>query len=403
MADLAKLVLIFGLVLFLVSRKLPLWIGMLLASVLLGISSYLAPLKLLLVMGQGTIENTTWTLVVVLYLIAVLEDVLRTSGMLMRLVGSLRHLLRDPRVVASFLPAFMGFLPSAGGALFSAPMVEEATEGMGLSGERKAFVNYWYRHLWECVFPLYPGLILAAALFGIPVGRLCLSQWPFPFVAILAGLPFAYRGVKAVRKAAEPDQLSSAVRDAGLTILPIAAIIVAVLGFKLNLMLVLGAVVLLLLLALRWPIKNLFPLFKRSFKPATLAIVVGVMVFKAVLEASGIVKELPGVFQTYGIPTLLITFLVPFLAGLVTGITQAYVGLTFPILIGLAQGQTVPSGWTAFAFVSGFAGVLLSPVHLCLILTNSYFKANTARVYRLLILPSLALIASGLVMALLKG
>jgi len=400
MADLAKLVLVFVLVLFLVSRRLPLWIGMLLGSVLLGFSCFLPPLRLLAVMGGAAVEKTALTLVVVLYLIAVLEDLLRTSGMLMRLVGSLGRIFRDPRAVASFLPALMGFLPSAGGAMFSAPMVAEATNGMGLSGERKAFLNYWFRHVWECVFPLYPGLILAAALLGVPVGKLSLSMWPLPFVAILAGLPFAYRGAKVSGKAGEPGQLRPALRDASLTMLPIAAIIVAVLGFKLNLMLVLGAVVFLLLLALRWPPRNLLPLIRRSFKPATLAIVVGVMVFKGVLEATGIVKELPGVFQAYGIPTLFIAFLMPFLVGLMTGITQAYVGLTFPILIGLAQGQMAPGGWAAFAFVSGFAGVLLSPVHLCLILTNAYFKANAARVYRLLILPALVLIAVGLLLAL---
>jgi hypothetical protein len=112
------------------------------------------------------------------------------------------------------------------------------------------------------------------------------------------------------------------------------------------------------------------------------------------------VKELPGVFQAYGIPTLFIAFLMPFLVGLMTGITQAYVGLTFPILIGLAQGQTAPGGWAAFAFVSGFAGVLLSPVHLCMILTNAYFKANTSRVYRLLLPPALVLVAVGLLLGL---
>ncbi len=400
MADLAKLVLVFALVLFLVSRRMPLWSGMLLGSVLLGISCYLPPIKLLAVMGRAAIEQTTVSLVIVLYLIAVLEDILRTSGMLMRLVGSLRLLLRDPRVVASFLPAFMGFLPSAGGAMFSAPMVAEATNGMGLSGERKAFVNYWFRHVWECVFPLYPGLILAAALLGVSVGKLSLSMWPLPFAAILAGLPFAYWGVKAARKTGEGGPLRSALGDASLAMLPIAAIIVAVLGFKLNLVLVLGAVLFLLLLALRWPLRNLIPLIRRSFKPATLAIVVGVMVFKGVLEATGIVKELPGVFHSYGIPTLLIAFLMPFLVGLMTGITQAYVGLTFPILIGLVQGGAAPGAWTAFAFVSGFAGVLLSPVHLCLILTNAYFKANAVRVYRLLVIPSLALVAAGLALAL---
>jgi hypothetical protein len=36
------------------------------------------------------------------------------------------------------------------------------------------------------------------------------------------------------------------------------------------------------------------------------------------------------------------------------------------------------------ALVSGFFGVLLSPLHLCLLLSNAYFKTTLAPVYRLL-------------------
>jgi len=36
------------------------------------------------------------------------------------------------------------------------------------------------------------------------------------------------------------------------------------------------------------------------------------------------------------------------------------------------------------ALVSGFVGVLLSPLHLCLLLSNAYFKTTLAPVYRLL-------------------
>jgi len=39
------------------------------------------------------------------------------------------------------------------------------------------------------------------------------------------------------------------------------------------------------------------------------------------------------------------------------------------------------------AFVSGFVGCLLSPVHLCLILTREYFHASWGGIYRML-LPS---------------
>jgi len=42
-------------------------------------------------------------------------------------------------------------------------------------------------------------------------------------------------------------------------------------------------------------------------------------------------------------------------------------------------------------FVSGFVGCLLSPVHLCVILTREYFHARWGGIYRML-LPSCAVI-----------
>jgi len=38
----------------------------------------------------------------------------------------------------------------------------------------------------------------------------------------------------------------------------------------------------------------------------------------------------------------------------------------------------------SFAFAAGFVGVLLSPVHVCLVLTREYFKADGWKVYKML-------------------
>jgi hypothetical protein len=90
--------------------------------------------------------------------------------------------------------------------------------------------------------------------------------------------------------------------------------------------------------------------------------------------------------------------LLPFLVGGVAGITIAFVGTTFPILISLIQNMghghlLLP--YMMLALVSGFVGVLLSPLHLCLLLSNAYFKTTPAPVYRLLWRPCVVLILAG--------
>jgi hypothetical protein len=77
-----------------------------------------------------------------------------------------------------------------------------------------------------------------------------------------------------------------------------------------------------------------------------------------------------------------------------TGLTVGFVGITFPLLLPL-MGVAAPSpALVALAFGSGFAGVMLSPVHLCYVLTCDYFQADIARVYHRLFLPSALVMAA---------
>jgi len=80
-----------------------------------------------------------------------------------------------------------------------------------------------------------------------------------------------------------------------------------------------------------------------------------------------------------------------------TGLTIAFVGITFPFLLPLMGGMSPEPGLVAFAFASGFAGVMLSPVHLCLVLTREYFGADFAQVYHRLLLPSLLVLATAVI------
>jgi len=84
--------------------------------------------------------------------------------------------------------------------------------------------------------------------------------------------------------------------------------------------------------------------------------------------------------------------------GLITGITIAFVGSSFPIVIPLIASLDAGANiypYIMLAMVFGFSGVLLSPVHLCLILSNQYFESSMESVYRHLWKPCVYLMAAG--------
>jgi hypothetical protein len=47
--------------------------------------------------------------------------------------------------------------------------------------------------------------------------------------------------------------------------------------------------------------------------------------------------------------------------------------------------------------VSGFIGVLFSPLHVCLLLSNEYFKTSLDQVYRHLLVPCLTMLIAALI------
>jgi len=75
--------------------------------------------------------------------------------------------------------------------------------------------------------------------------------------------------------------------------------------------------------------------------------------------------------------------------GFLTGVNNAFIVIAYPILLPLIQKLTAGDAThfvliSVYVYVIGFAGILLSPLHLCLVLTNEYFKSSLIKVYRYL-------------------
>ena len=171
--------------------------------------------------------------------------------------------------------------------------------------------------------------------------------------------------------------------------------VILVVVFKLPLALAMISIVAAMLLWYRYSAGELAALLRDSISLNVILMVAGIMSFKSMLDASDAIDALPVFFRQSGHPVGIILFALPFLVGLLTGLTVGFVGATFPIITALFGGHPDP-GAVTFAFTSGFAGVMLSPTHLCLLLTLKFFRADTAGTYRLMYLPVLLVFAVGL-------
>lgn len=387
--ELAKVASIFGLMILFVRFKINLGIGMLAASGLLAILYRVGLSETLSVFLSGATASSTLLLIATIYMIMFLEKVLTDRALMNRMVSALKVLVPDYRPVMAMLPALVGLLPCAGGAAFSAPLVQAVGSGHEVSPERKSFINYWYRHIWEYTFPLYPGLILAAAMLDVSVGTMVKFLFPGTIAALLVGIPIAFSGLpRATHSIKEtPDERRKAFLALVEGISPVVVVVLLSLAAGLHLATSLVLVVGALLLIYRYHPKSALHLAREAFSPSILLLVLGLMILKDMMAASGAVEAVSDFLNRSGLNPLVLILALPFIAGLLTGYCPACVAISYPLILNLMGTGVSAVRIGAIAYSIGFTGVLLSPVHLCFLLTVQYFQANLARVYRMLLLP----------------
>lgn len=408
---LLRVTLVFILILFVIRKQFSLGSAFLIGSI--GLSA-LFGLNAGSALGSAIssiLYPKTLALAIIVTLILILSDSMEKAGQMQRLLEKFRGLISNQRLNLILFPALIGLLPMPGGAVFSAPMVKELGRSSRLKGEQLSFINYWYRHIWEYWWPMYPGVLLAALIADINLLMFVGIMFPLSSGAFYLGRhPLRAIGTSgsAPPESRRPD-LWPFLRE----MLPILIVICVGLGTGALLLLVFPAfaggkesgLVFSLCLAIGWTWhendfsgQQMWRILKNPQLIKMIYMVLSILVFKGILGDSNGVNAISEELSMLKVPLLLIAIALPFIVGMLTGITIAFVGSTFPILIPLVQshgeGQFVLA-YVMVALVTGFAGVLLSPLHLCMILSNEYFETGPSPVYRHLWKPCLYLVIIG--------
>ena len=388
MFDFLKIILIVLVLIFLIKKKWELSLVLLVGSLLAAVAFRLSLKAFIQNLLGALVSGETLSLVAIILLVLYLGTLLQAKGNFKTLVDSLKNLIAEPRLILALPPAFIGLLPMLGGALMSAPIVEEASQRWKLSPPLKTFLNYWFRHIWEYCWPLYVNVILAAAILQIPIKKISIVQFPFTILAAILGLIILFKRVPFLPKEKDGDNFLKSLFNLIISIWPILLIIVLIFGFKLSMLLSMAVSSLLTQILVRMKFQERLGIIWKSIQLRTVFLVASVMVFKRILEVSGALSSLTRVFQPEGLSAYILLFMVPFSLALLTGVNHAYVGISFPILLPIFGAGHPDMVLVLFAYVSGFVGILLSPAHLCLFLTLDYFRADIRETYKILVWPA---------------
>ncbi len=328
---------------------------------------------------------------------------MQISGIMEDMVSHVRQKV-PKRSAMAILPAIIGFLPMPGGALFSAPMLQSCDPHNNTDSSIKAMTNHWFRHVWECWWPMYPGVLLTMELTGFDVPQMLALGLPISLAAILFGYLLLLRRIPNSEKISGTEKIpesSDRLRIIKL-LMPIIVVIgvyaavrlthgissqyiSALPGLNRYLPMTIGLFAAMLYLQKRRPLtlddwKNI--LLSKKVLDIVLIVLV-VQIYGAFIEAESphgyyITEQMRAELSNWGIPLMVIIMTLPFITAIATGMATGYIGASFPIILSLigpdpSFGEML--SMLALAYGFGYMGFILSPVHVCLVVTCKHFDS----------------------------
>ncbi len=382
----------------------------------------LAVMLLALTNGQGLGPNlsllyssitshTAYYLVTMVAAIIILGNLHQRIGAMEQMVNNLRQLIRDPRALLMIFPATISLFSTVpGGAVISAPMVEETGRELKMAPVELAMSNMVYRHLVVLITPFNSAIILASALTGISIGGFLSFTVPVIAIVFLIAtviLLKRYPKISRVDQKPSPRDRSQAGIKLFVAASPYLAALTLGLGFGIffPLALLIGIIICLLIklprsekaAVLRHRALNLFNGFNWPMLIATLMIVI----YKDFMLEADSFQQAVHYLADNGLPLILLVISLPFITGFIMGNTTASVGIAMPILIPLLGPDMLTVRYLGLAYLSSYAGYLGSPVHLCTYLTNEYFKTPLYDLVKQINIYGLILLLVGLALSLL--
>jgi integral membrane protein (TIGR00529 family) len=343
------------------------------------------------------------SLTALLLLVNVIGAAMVEIGLSARLVPAMHGLFKSRRLALALIPLIMGMLPTPGGIMLSAPMVREAGDKIGVERSRLAAINFLFRHQWESVWPLFPAVpliqgllgITAITLFSYNIALTAAGTLTGGIVLLLFGIPpktadsdFQKRHIlhhlKDFLHAFWPIAFT-AILYVALDVPPAVGILLAIFG----------------LLALhKVPLYKWSSIFSAALEPDMVLLIFGALFFKLNLETAGAIGSVVDFLTRAHVPPRMLIFLLPFIVSFSTGVTMPTVAITYPFLITfIGTGPDAKMGLEVLAFAGLLCGLWLTPVHLCIALSASYFETSLMKMISKLLLPTAGVAAAGLLMS----
>lgn len=367
--DIIKLLVIFTSIVIVMRMNKPLYISVLVGSIVTFFLYRLNFEQLVYVLRNGIFGRTTVNLVLAFYSITFLQRMLEKRGHLLLAEKSLTNLFNSRRINAMIAPFVIGLLPSAGAVLIASPIVDNAA-GEFLSKEEKTFVTSFYRHISEAFLPTYASILLAINLSGVDMTQFVIFMIPMAIVLFYLGYIFYVRKIPKSEKQLTDINKGEEFKNLVKSLWTIVLTIIIILTLKISVHLSVIPVIILSFFINKFNYKEIRPMFYTALEKKLVFTTIVIMIFKELLTVSGVIERLPYYFSELAVDPVIIFGLIFFFGTLVAG-SQAMIALALPLAY-----ATISNGGLAlliFLMSMTYIAMQISPTHICLaIITDDY-------------------------------
>lgn len=324
-------------------------------------------------------RNTILTVMMV----SILGGLMKHYKILDKIVESILLVIRSKKNALMIIPAMIGILIIPGGALLSAPFVNNIGEEMNASPSRRAAINLVFRHIAMFLLPYStPLLIVSAALPNLKIFKLILFNLCFVVLIIITGYFFFLKDIESEilppRKNIRGNLLKLAILTSPIYI---SVIINGITGLPFYITLI-ASIFIVYLLSDK---KDFFKGLIKSINWNTILTVIAVLIMKEIiLNMEDLIGLFNNIFGTSSnmLVTMGILLISSIFFGYITGNITASLAIILPMLSQLNITGELIYIYTYFVFGSAFIGYFFSPLHLCQAFTLEHIGVTTGELYK---------------------
>jgi len=322
-------------------------------------------------------KGSSLSTVLTILMVSVLGGLMKHYKTLDKIVETILLIVSSKKIILMIIPALIGILIIPGGALLSAPFINNLGEEMNIAPPKRAAINLVFRHVAMFLLPFSTGLlVIASSMPEINITKLVIFNLAYVVPVFFVGYLLYIKNIESEKsthkKNAGKNFLKLLLYTSPITI---CVILNALTGLPFYITMI-ASVVCVYFLSDK---KEFMKITMKSVNWHTVLMVAVILLLKEmILKMDDLLLIFGNLFkQSNSTFSVLVIFLVSSVFfGIITGNQTAALAIILPMISQLDVTGNMLYIYVYFAFASAFIGYFFSPIHLCQAFTIQLMNVN---------------------------